>query len=68
MYLTIQKTKEKNMEKIKTWIKLKDLFIDENNIRAIQKNGKKTVIERIQGENIVVDIEYEKVKLLIKEV
>lgn len=68
MYLTIQKTKEKNMEKIKTWIKLKDLFIDEDNIRAIQKNGKKTVIERIQGENIVVDIEYEKVKLLIKEV
>lgn len=56
------------MEKIKTWIKLKDLFIDEDNIRAIQKNGKKTVIERIQGENIVVDIEYEKVKLLIKEV
>ncbi|MCB0409861.1 MAG: hypothetical protein KDD29_06550 [Flavobacteriales bacterium] len=55
------------MEKIKTWIKLDDLFIDEENIRAIQKNGKKTVIERIQGNNIVVDIEFEKVKLLIKE-
>lgn len=62
----MQNTNE-NMEKIKTWIKLDDLFIDEENIRAIQKNGKKTVIERIQGNNIVVDIEFEKVKLLIKE-
>ncbi len=62
----MQNTNE-NMEKIKTWIKLDDLFIDEDNIRAIQKNGKKTVIERIQGNNIVVDIEFEKVKLLIKE-
>ena len=58
---------ENNMGKIKTWIKLNDLFIDEDNIRSVRKNGKKTIIERIQGDPISVDIDYEKVNLLIKE-
>jgi hypothetical protein len=60
--------KEKIMEKIKTWIKLGDLFIDEGNIRSVRKNGKQTIIERIQGEPIVSNIDYDKVKLLIKEI
>ncbi|MCB9360575.1 MAG: hypothetical protein H6587_08315 [Flavobacteriales bacterium] len=56
------------MEKIKTWIMLGDLFIDERNIRSVRKNGKQTIIERIQGEPIVTHIDYDKVKLLIKEI
>lgn len=56
------------MEKIKTWVKLNDLFIDESNIRSVRKNGKKTIIERIQGDAITVDLDYDKVNLLIKEV
>tara|TARA_R110001592_G_scaffold166698_1_gene401869 strand:- start:12 stop:182 length:171 start_codon:yes stop_codon:yes gene_type:complete len=56
------------MEKIKTWIKLGDLFIDEANIRSVRKNGKQTIIERIQGEPILSTIDYDKVKLLIKEI
>jgi len=60
--------KEKIMEKIKTWIMLGDLFIDESNIRSVRKNGKQTIIERIQGEPIATNIDYDKVKLLIKEI
>lgn len=60
--------KLKIMEKIKTWIMLGDLFIDERNIRSVRKNGKQTIIERIQGEPIVTHIDYDKVKLLIKEI
>jgi hypothetical protein len=56
------------MEKIKTWIMLGDLFIDESNIRSVRKNGKQTIIERIQGEPITAYIDYDKVKLLIKEI
>ena len=56
------------MEKIKTWVKLNDLFIDESNIRSVRKNGKKTIIERIQGDPITIDLDYDKVNLLIKEV
>lgn len=54
------------MKKIKTWIKLGDLFIDEDNIRSISKNGKFTIIERILGDNIHVEIDYSKVKKLVK--
>lgn len=60
--------KEKNMGKIKTWIMLGDLFIDESNVRSVRKNGKQTIIERIQGEPITTNIDYDKVKLLIKEI
>lgn len=54
------------MKKIKTWIKLDDIFIDEENIRSIRKTGKNTIIEKIQGENIVVEINYAKVKKLVR--
>ena len=54
------------MRKIKTWIKLGDLFIDEDNIRSISKIGKHTIIERVHGSNINVEIEYSKVKKLVK--
>ena len=56
------------MEKIKTWIMLDNLFIDEDNIRSVRKNGKQTIIERIQGDPIISSIDYDKVKLLIKEI
>lgn len=54
------------MAKIKTWIKLGDLFIDEDNIRSIRKIGKNTIIEKIQGQNIMVEMDYSKVKKLVK--
>ncbi|MCC7333275.1 MAG: hypothetical protein IT232_11790 [Flavobacteriales bacterium] len=54
------------ISKIKTWIKLGDLFIDEDNIRSIKKVGKYTIIEKIQGEPIEVEISYHKVKKLVK--
>lgn len=54
------------MKKIKTWIKLGDLFIDEDNIQSIRKMGKNTIIERIQGENKLVEINYSKVKKLVR--
>lgn len=56
------------MEKIKTWLMLGDIFIDEENIRSVRKNGKQTIIERVQGEPLITNIDYDKVKLLIKEV
>ncbi len=51
---------------IKTWIKLGDLFLDEDTIRSIRKMGKTTIIEKIQGENITVNISYDQVKKLVK--
>ncbi len=54
------------MTKIKTWIKLGDLFIDEENIRSIRKIGNNTIIEKIQGQNIMVEMDYSKVKKLVK--
>ena len=44
------------------------VFIDESNIRSVRKNGKKTIIERIQGDPITVDLDYDKVNLLVKEI
>lgn len=59
------------MTKIKTWIKLGDLFIDEENIRSIRKIGKNTIIEKINPvssteQNIMVEMDYSKVKKLVK--
>ena len=54
------------MKKIKTWIKLDNLFIDEENIRAIRKTGKNTIIEKVLGENVIVEINYAKVKKLVR--
>jgi len=53
------------MKKIKTWLKLDQYFIDEENIRAIKKKGKTTIIERMIGDDIVVNIEYEKLKGIV---
>lgn len=53
------------MKKIKTWIKLKEHFIDQDNIRAISRLGNRTRIERILGEPVVVAIDYDKVKSLL---
>ena len=53
------------MKKIKTWIKLEDHFIDEDNIRAVARLGSQTRIERILGEAVVVKVPYEKVKNIL---
>jgi hypothetical protein len=48
-------------KEIKVWIKLRNHFVDEGNVRAIYRLGKDTKLERILGEPIVVDIDYDKV-------
>jgi hypothetical protein len=56
------------VKKIKTWIKLDNHFIDQDNIRSVARLGKKTRIERILGDAIVVDVDYKKiVSILPKE-
>ena len=46
---------------IKIWIKLREHFVAEDNVHAISRLGKDTKLERILGETIVVDIDYDKV-------
>ena len=46
---------------IKVWIKLREHFVFEDNIRAIYRKGSYTKLERILGDSIVVDIDYGKV-------
>jgi hypothetical protein len=46
---------------IKVWIKLREHFVFEDNVRAIYRKGNHTKLERILGDSIVVDIEYDKV-------
>ncbi|MBL4653611.1 MAG: hypothetical protein JKY53_12235 [Flavobacteriales bacterium] len=47
--------------KIKIWIKLREHFVAEDNVHAIYRLGNDTKLERILGEAIVVDIDYDKV-------
>jgi hypothetical protein len=53
------------MPKNTTWIKLGPYFIREDNIRSIKRMGSGTKIIRILGEDIVVEVDYEKVKGLL---
>ena len=54
-----------NANKIKTWIKLKEHLIDQDNIRAVSRHGNKTRVERILGNDIIVSVPYDKVKALL---
>ncbi len=49
------------------WIKLKDVFIKESNIRAVKRYGNETIIERYEGDNLIVPIAYDKVKKIISK-
>lgn len=40
-------------------------FIDQDNIRAIKREGKGTRIDLIKGGDIFVEVEYDKIKPLI---
>ena len=55
------------MDKVKTWIKIGKLFIDVSNIQSISRQGKGTKIARIIGKEVVVDVEFEKVKHLLPQ-
>ena len=49
------------------WVKVGKHFIDQNNIRAISRKGKNTVIGLFSGKDIVVDVSYDKVKSLLPQ-
>ncbi len=48
-------------DKIKVWIKLREHYVVEDNVRAIYRKGNHTKLERILGDSIIVDIDYDKV-------
>ncbi|GAB4248447.1 MAG: hypothetical protein Kow0079_00530 [Vicingaceae bacterium] len=54
------------MKKIKVWIKLKNYFIEESNIRKIINEGKFTRIKRFSGDDIIVEMDYDKVMELVE--
>ncbi len=56
------------MTQIPILIKLEDYFIREDNIRAVIRHGSGTSISLIMGEDIVVNIRYEKVKSILPEI
>lgn len=49
------------MDEIVVWVKLRDHFVNQNNIHAIYRVGGNTKIERILGDSFIVDISYDKV-------
>jgi hypothetical protein len=51
---------------ITVWIKIKNQFIKEKNIRGIARHFDKTRIMRIVGDDVIVDVPYEKLKKIIK--
>ncbi|GEM_PF-1025551 len=49
------------------WIKLNNFFIRESNIRAVKRYGNNTIIERYEGDNLIIPVDYDKVKKLINK-
>lgn len=56
-----------DQKKIKTWLKLEEHFVDQDNVRSVMRFGGKTRIERILGEPILVDIDYDKVVAMLPQ-
>ena len=50
------------MRDLKTWIKLGSVFIDQHNVRSMKRQGEGTLVERLNGEDIFVEISYDKVR------
>lgn len=46
-------------------IKLRKYFIDQDNIRSVTRKGKNTVISLIKGDDVIVDIDYDKIIQLL---
>ena len=46
-------------------IKLRQHFIEQDNIRSVSRKGKSTVISLVKGADIIVDIDYDKVIQLL---
>ena len=51
----------KGMLKIKTWLKIGELFVDQENVRSISRFGNFTKICLMLGEDILVKEDYDKV-------
>ncbi|MFQ5335306.1 MAG: hypothetical protein ACE5DN_04465 [Flavobacteriales bacterium] len=56
------------MPQIPILIKLEAHFIREDNIRAVSRHGTGTTVSLIMGEDITVNIEYEKVKAILPKI
>lgn len=55
----------KNPNKTPVWWKVKKYFIHQENIRAISRKGKGTAISLFHGDDLLVDINYDKVSILL---
>ena len=47
------------------WIKIGKHFINQKNIRSIARKGDSTVISLVKGEDIVVNVDYDKIKNMV---
>jgi hypothetical protein len=46
-------------------IKVRQHFIEQENIRSITRKGKNTVISLVKGADIIVDVDYDKIVQLL---
>ena len=51
--------------KTPVWWKIGKYFIHQENIRSLKRNGKGTVISFFQGEDVTVNISYDKLRPLL---
>lgn len=54
-----------NHDKTNVWWKLGRYFIHQDNIRSLSRKGKGTVITMFHGDDIHVDINYDKLSILL---
>ncbi len=55
----------KSNEKTAVWWKLGKYFIHQENIRSIKRKGKGTAITFFHGEDLLVNVKYDKLKILL---
>lgn len=48
------------MKKVTVWIKAGKAFVNQDNIRAVKRHGRNTYISVVAGDDLVVDMKYDK--------
>jgi len=59
--------KEKHPDKMPVWWKIDKYFIAQDNIHSLSRKGRKTVIRMYHGEDILVNVNYDKLSVLFPQ-
>lgn len=54
-----------DQEKTNVWWKIDNYFINQNNIRALSRKGKHSLVRLYHGDDLTVHVDYDKLKILL---